>query len=292
MAPPALRPLQELLPVFSRSKTDSYSDIIIPLRRISEPPEGSTESFGMKWRKLAWRGKVDRPRSSHELLRGGHQERLVHQLTNPARSERTRLLLPNHKNEYKFEQVPTGALNDLLPLDVAFSSYTACKAAAAGDNKDNCGDASDEFRKNPEDIELLRSQYVLAVDSDDGPPREFLRTLRSSSVPFYASIFQEWYTERLMPWIHFVPIDLRFHALHSTLAYFVGIPKQDGRKLNGREVDMAARPDDGKWIGDQGKGWAAKTMRREDMEVYLFRLLLEWGRVVDDKRDDIGFVLP
>ena len=67
-------------------------------------------------------------------------------------------------------------------------------------------------------VRISHNQYVMVVDTDDGPPRELLRTLRSSSVPFYASIFKEWYTERLMPWVHFVPVDLRFHALHSTLA--------------------------------------------------------------------------
>lgn len=288
MGSPALRPLQELLPVFSRAKTDSYSDILIPLRRISEAPDGSTEGFGMKWKKLFWRGKVDRLTTSHELVRGGHQERLVHSLNTPARSERTRLLLPDN-NRFFFEEVPTGALNDLLPLDVAFSSYAPCKASA-GDSI--CAEMANEFRKKPEDVEPLRNQYVMVVDTDDGPPRELLRTLRSSSVPFYASLFKEWYSERLTPWVHFVPIDLRFHALHSTLAYFVGIPKQDGRKLNGREVEMAGRQEDGKWIADQGRNWAAKALRKEDMEVYLFRLLLEWGRVTDNNRDEIGFVLP
>lgn len=32
--------------------------------------------------------------------------------------------------------------------------------------------------------------------------------------------------------------------------------------------------------------------RREDMEIYMFRLLLEWGRMVDDRRSELGFVMP
>lgn len=99
------------------------------------------------------------------------------------------------------------------------------------------------------------------------------------------------YSERLIPWAHFVPIDLRFHALHSTLAYFAGIQNKEGRKLNGREVSMAARQEDGKWIAEEGQRWAAKALRSEDREVYMFRLLLEWGRIIDEKRDEIGFVL-
>jgi hypothetical protein len=289
MTPPELRPLQELVPVFSRAKTNSYSDILIPLSRITEPAEPSTEAFDMKWKKLFWRGKVDRLRSSHELVCGGHRERLVHLLSAPARSERTRLLLPS-KNAWAYEQVPTGQLNDLLAPDVAFSSYSACKAAK--DEKKDCDHhAGDLFPQKPDYADPLRNQYVMVVDTDSGPPREFLRTLRSSSVPFYASIFAEWYSERLMPWVHFVPVDLRFHALHSTLTYFLGLQKRDGRRMNGREVEMAARQEDGKWIAEEGKRWAEKALRREDKEVYLFRLLLEWGRVVDDHRDEIGFVL-
>jgi hypothetical protein len=131
----------------------------------------------------------------------------------------------------------------------------------------------------------------MVIDTDNGPPREFLRTLRSGSVPFYGSIFKEWYSERLIPWVHFVPVDLRFHALQSTLAYFVGLEKKDDSKWNGKLVSFPGRQEDGIWIAEQGKRWAKKALRKEDMEVYLFRLLLEWGRVIDDRRDEIGLVL-
>jgi hypothetical protein len=45
------------------------------------------------------------------------------------------------------------------------------------------------------------------------------------------------------------------------------------------------------WIASQGSLWAKKALRREDMEVYLFRLLLEWGRVINENREEIGFRL-
>lgn len=92
-----------------------------------------------------------------------------------------------------------------------------------------------------------------------------------------------------MPWLHFVPVDMRFHALHSTLAYFTGL--QGKGLINGRDVAMQSRVDNAKWIAQEGKKWANKVVRREDAEVYLFRLLLEWGRVVNDKRDEMAFEL-
>ena len=86
-----------------------------------------------------------------------------------------------------------------------------------------------------------------------------------------------------------MPVDPRYHGLHSTLAYFVGL-KYRGR-LNGATQVTESRKEDARWIAEQGRKWAGKALRSEDMEVYLFRLLLEWGRVVDDNRDNLGFVL-
>lgn len=100
-------------------------------------------------------------------------------------------------------------------------------------------------------------------------------------------VLQEWYSERLTPWLHFVPVDMRFHALHSTLAYFTGL--QGKGLINGRDVPMQSRVDNAKWIAQEGRKWAGKVIRREDAEVYMFRLLLEWGRVVNDQRDEMGF---
>ncbi|KAK3336687.1 glycosyltransferase family 90 protein [Cercophora scortea] len=289
MSSPKLRPIQELLPVFSRSKTDSYSDILIPLRRVEEPVKDDGRDFAMKRTRLFWRGSVRRAESSHELLRGGHQERLVHLVNHASSTDKTTILLPVAKNRDKFAHLraSTAELNGLLPMDIAFSDYNAC-----GEGDKACqGLAQSEFitGEDPKSVTPQANKYILTMDTDLGPPRDFLEVLRSSSVPFHASIFKEWYSERLMPWIHFVPIDLRFHGLHSTLAYFAGIKK--GLDGEGEDMEMEAKTEEGKWIAEQGKRWAEKAIRREDMEVYLFRLLLEWGRVVDDRREEVGFVL-
>lgn len=311
MTPPEVRPLQELLPVFSRAKTDSYSDILIPLRRISEPADPPPEGFEQKFKRLFWRGKVDRPNTTPELVRGGHQERLVHLLNNPARSEKTTLLLPANKNRFTHQQVPTADINQLLPMDVAFSTYTPCKFTTSGTNPATCAAATAEFPHNPsatttttttdtttttttDTTDPLRHRYVLLTDTDHGPPRDLLRTLRSASLPLSASLFREWFSERLQPWVHFVPVDVRLHALHGTLAYFVGLqPRGGGEKLlGGRKVPvMEGRGEDARWIAEEGRRWVGKVVRREDAEVYLFRLLLEWGRVVDEGREGKGFVL-
>ena len=92
-----------------------------------------------------------------------------------------------------------------------------------------------------------------------------------------------------MPWVHFVPIDLRWHALHSTLVYLDGLKGRG--QLTSEELDFEAAIMDARWIAEEGTSWTAKAVRMEDMQIYLFRLLLEWGRLVDDARDTLAFKL-
>src|SRR5690606_27296661 len=75
---------------------------------------------------------------------------------------------------------------------------------------------------------LSRYRYILLLDTDDGPGSgpSTPEALRSAVVPFVSTVFREWYTERVRPWVHFVPVDMRLSALHSTLAYFTGLKKQ------------------------------------------------------------------
>ena len=84
-------------------------------------------------------------------------------------------------------------------------------------------------------------------------------------------------------------MDVRLHGLLSTLAYFTGTKGQKGSKTLRGRVGMEGRVKQGEAIAEAGREWAGKVARKEDMEIYLFRLLLEWGRITDDGRDDLGF---
>lgn len=298
VTPPDLPPLQQLVPIFSRAKTSSYSDILIPLRRRYDIPEDDPGSdFQMKANQLFWRGKINGDAISHDLLHGGHQERLVHLINNSTASTKAAVLVPSpnkgdqhkdreeKKDRWRYESARVSELTSALPVNVAIDSYPNCKEPLSP----ACSRALREFGTKPEDPLTLKNRFVLLTDSDDGPPTGFLPALRSTSVPFVATVFREWYSERLMPWVHFVPIDIRYQGLLGTFSYFIGLKGKGD--INGRDPKMEARVADAEWIADQGRTWAGRALRREDMEVYLFRVLLEYARLLDDKRDEIGFVL-
>lgn len=314
MAELPLQPFTELVPVFGRSKTDRFSDILIPLSRGSNKDTYNTEledtAFVSKDSKLFWRGDVstDFGMVSTRLLSGGHQERLSHMANNASADEFVAMCLatPGDKARFRYEKVSLLEANSVLKIDAGLSDYSMC--AGPG-----CDTAKVEFGFRPQDegdAVKMNSRYLMVLDGDEGPPQDLLKVLRSNSVPFVASVFkvceithphpynlhadqmgvQEWYSERLFPWLHFVPVDLRFHGLHSTLAFFTGL--QDKGLVNGRNVAMQGDMEGAKMISQEGKAWASKAIRREDAEIYMFRLLLEWGRVVSDKRDEMDFVLP
>ncbi|KAI0390292.1 hypothetical protein F5Y17DRAFT_72216 [Xylariaceae sp. FL0594] len=277
---------QDLLPLFSGAKTESFNDILIPFTRPTTNLDPGTRSFQQKQDVVMWQGNTgDFPAVTRESLHGSHRLRLVHLVQNATKEDSIPMLLGigvEENSRFRYEDVPTEEANSILPLHFSLTE------PPEGCLTDTCELLRNEFGATAPVTEI-DSRYVLLLDSNNGPSPDVLPTLRSTSVPVLSTIFQQWFTERLMPWVHFIPVDVRYHALHSTMSYFVGL---DGRgSLNGRRQITPGRTEDAKWISEQGRKWAEKALRKEDMQVYLFRLLLEWGRVINDKRDEMGFVL-
>ncbi|KAH7153005.1 hypothetical protein EDB81DRAFT_881954 [Dactylonectria macrodidyma] len=281
LAPPHAEPIQALLPLFGPSKTEPFQDIMIPIPRAHKDVPDLKWEFRRRYDTLFWRGQLGDGSLNGQILRGSPKLRLLSMMSNPNPKGQVNMVLPvdGSPDNYIYETVSASEANSAISMSMGISNYSGCLGL-------NC-ELVRELYGERDVQEPLEYRYVLVVDDDDGPPSEFLRTLRSQSVPFLASMFRTWYTERLMPWVHFVPIDLRYQALHTTFSYFTGTPKQT--QVNGRDIKMSARSNDAKWIALQGKKWAETVLGEKDMEVYLFRLLLEWGRLIDEKRDEIGF---
>jgi len=115
-------------------------------------------------------------------------------------------------------------------------------------------------------------KYLPDVDGNSYSGR-YRGFLLSSSLPIKATIYSEWHDDRLMPWVHFVPMGNSYLDLYGIMSYF----------LNGH--DMVAHR-----IASEGRVWAEKVLRREDMLMYVWRVLLEFARVCDDDRERLGFV--
>lgn len=82
----------------------------------------------------------------------------------------------------------------------------------------------------------------------------------------------------MVAWKHFVPLDNRFLDLYGIMEFFLGYGGGKGRD------GMARR------IAKEGQEWAGRVLRKEDMRIYTYRLLLEYARVMDVERERLGFV--
>lgn len=70
-------------------------------------------------------------------------------------------------------------------------------------------------------------------------------------------------------------MDNRFYDLWEILAYF--IPEDTPTLLKERDKQAEA-------LSRAGVEWAAKVLRKEDMQIYVYRLLLEWARILNPGR--------
>ena len=104
-----------------------------------------------------------------------------------------------------------------------------------------------------------------------------------------------------------VPLILFFHGIdkndfYKILNHFLITEKSNllktekkSKALQCKDLDFLQKRNDSipeieKRIALQGQQWAEQVLRREDMTLYIFRLLLEYGRLGADERMDLGWV--
>ncbi|KAL4256465.1 Protein O-Glucosyltransferase/Glycosyltransferase 90 [Pleurotus pulmonarius] len=116
-------------------------------------------------------------------------------------------------------------------------------------------------------------KYVLDVDGNGWSGR-FKRLITSNSLVFKATIYPEWYSDRIQPWLHYVPVQVDLSDLHDSLLFFRGDPSGAGA-----HEDMA------RTIAAAGREWSKTYWRREDLIAYFFRLILEYVRLLSLDRD-------
>ncbi|KAJ7244376.1 glycosyl transferase family 90-domain-containing protein [Mycena haematopus] len=127
-----------------------------------------------------------------------------------------------------------------------------------------------EWRRGHDLRTAARYKYVLDVDGNGWSSR-FKRLMNSGSLIFKATTYPEWFTDRLAPWVHYVPIQTSYTDLLDALVFF-------------RAHDKAAER-----IAAAGRAWSGGYWRREDMVAYMYRLFLEYARVMSPDREAMGF---
>ncbi|PQE25101.1 capsular associated protein [Rutstroemia sp. NJR-2017a BVV2] len=279
------------LPVFGECKTNINNDILFPANMYFTGDERYTykASNDLGWDdkedNMIWRGVTSGGTNTADTWKTMHRQRLA-LLTNATVMEgqdvRIMSMDPNNAGSYQNYEHFMPSEFAAKYTDVAFSEATACTS-------DGCPFYKDVWTYKPglKFKEQFKNKFLIDVDGHSFSGR-WHAFLQSKSLGIKSTIFREWHDSRLFAWRHFVPLDNRYDELYSILTYFIGLgdPKTAGRdgKPYVQRHDFEARK-----LGRQGREWAARVLRNEDIEIYLFRLLIEYARIIDDNRDRIGY---
>ncbi|KIW44165.1 uncharacterized protein PV06_05195 [Exophiala oligosperma] len=286
---------QELLPMFGGSKFTVNNDILIP----APMPWNGNENFDSedphpwysKSAKAIWRGTATGGRHNALNWPNFHRHRFV-ALTNG-----TKYSLADETTDRIFTPLQQQSSLSGLSSDIQknlskwLSKYNdVCFTDLFCDiptKESQCWYLSDEFEVGATMSlpDQYASKFLPDIDGNSfsGRYRSFLM---SNSVPIKSTLYREWHDARLVAWKHFVPMNNRFTDYYAILAYFVGCDEDTcgaAGKYEGHD-SQAER------IAKAGNEWAAKVLRKVDMQIYVARLLLEYGRLTDNKRDTLGWV--
>ncbi|OLN85775.1 Beta-1,2-xylosyltransferase 1-like protein 4 [Colletotrichum chlorophyti] len=268
--PNAFNIVHDLFPIFSQSKISSFNDILYPspwywYKRVAYD-ETKDVAWDEKEDRLYWRGSTTGGFSRNGGWRRQHRQHLVQKIN---AADQAKIYI-NRGDEtqprWEVKEVPRGDYRDII--DVYFSHVGQCDPG-------DC-DAQKEFFKvhgRVEQQDAWKYKYLLDMDGNAFSGR-FYAFLQSRSLVFKFAIFREWHFEWLRPWAHYIPLSLQGDDWLEAVRFF-----GDGSLGRGKAERMAL----------DSRDWANKVLRKEDMEVWFFRLLLEYGRVIDDNRDNIGF---
>lgn len=247
----------ELYPIFSQSKVSSYQDILYPSPWYWQGKVAYDPRQDIAWEEKAddlyWRGSTTGGLSEDGGWRRQHRQQVVRRINAPDRAQILMNVGSQSEPRWEIQDVPRGDYAHLF--DVKFSHVGQCE-------EHDC-EAMREFFKvvQPAGQQAAwASKYLLDMDGNAFSGR-FHAFMRSNSLIYKLALFREWHEDWLKPWVHYVPLGLQGDEYVESVRYFS--TERDGQ-ARARRLAM------------QGKEWADRTLRREDLEVWLFRLLLEY----------------
>ncbi|MCJ1439910.1 MAG: capsule-associated protein CAP1 [Stictis urceolatum] len=268
--PNALKIVQDLFPVFSQSKVSSYQDILYPSPWYwanKVPYHGYQDyAWDKKYDKLYWRGSTTGGFSRNGGWRRQHRQQVVGHVNRADNATILEQTTAGDKTEWVPKTVDKAEYKDLM--DVYFSGVGQCDPGDCDAQKEYF-----EIADSKKQHEAWNYKYLLDMDGNAFSGRWYA-FLNSRSMPFKMAYFREWHEEWIKPWVHYVPLSLSGSEYFETLRYF---DREDKGKMQALEVAEA------------GRQWAQKALRNGDLEVWFFRLLLEYGRLVDDDRHLLGY---
>jgi len=282
-----------LTPMFGGSKLPMNNEILLPAPMYWSGEErfSGGDDHGEDWEnkldKVIWRGVATGGRNTESNWKGFQRHRFV-AMTNATQvsgAESWDFVPENWElppSQYHLAPQQEGQLGSWIGQwsDTAFVDLM-CHTPDQPNGTCNYTNPYFSITSNMKMADQFDRKYLPDIDGNSFSGR-YRGFLMSTSLPIKATIFKEWHDSRLIPWKHFVPMDNRFMDFWGIMQYFLG--------YKGKNVNVEGHDKEAKRIALAGQEWANRVLRKEDMQIYTLRLLLEYARLGDDRRDHMGWV--
>lgn len=279
-----------LFPMFGGSKLATNNEILLPAPMYWNEEERFTggDDHGPEWEAkecdVVWRGVATGGHNNETTWRGFQRHRFA------AMTNGTKLARAEEESESPVNFELPRSTYDLMAVkekrlgewvgqwaDVGLTDLM-CDEKVKQEGSCPYTDPYFELTSGLSMADQFRCRYLPDIDGNSFSGR-YLGFLRSTSLPIKSTLWREWHDSRLLAWKHFVPMDNRFGDFYGIMEYFLGY----GNTLKGHDEEA-------KKIAMNGKAWAEKVLRKEDMQIYTLRLLLEYARLSSEDRDNMGWV--
>ena len=274
-SPESLTVTHSLVPVFAQCKPSIFNDILYPspyyqMQIESNDYDESTDSdWDEKLDRLYWAGTATGGYHTAHNWMTMHRARLT--LMTASDSDMPVNLLK--KDAQALWQTVRSKWSEIANLFyVKVTNIVQCAEEACEAMRSRFSDADGEMKHEPVEA-ALESKYALDMDGNTFSGR-YYRLLKSNVAVFKHTSFKEWHDGRLVPWVHYIPVSASAEELGETMRYLV--EEEEGKEI-------------GRRIAAQGRDWARKTLRSEDLEVVFVRVLMEYARVMSDDRERVGY---
>lgn len=283
------RSLPALYPVFSPSKIDGFSDILIPSNFYYGDDarytfqRNETIAWENKKSYLFWRGETTGGGNSppgHQLQYQRHRfVRLAGRVSDILKS----ILVPEARTGFFRHVRRTITELNQAWLDVGFTGYTGCgDPAVCALTEKLC-----PLKKTVPLKEMAGYKAILDLDGMAFSGR-FVALMNMGSGVFKSSIYKDALTDWIEPWVHYIPIGGEYSELYNLLAYFLPLEEKEDPNSKGLLKKLWESSGGNQYVGDEelkqvaedGLRWSESVGNKPDIEAYVYRLSLEWGRMM------------
>ncbi len=267
-APSTIVASRQLLPIFGECKVNVNNDILFPANMYyrNDDRYAYDPTFDYDWDDkedtIIWRGVTSGGTNTADNWRNMHRQRLVLFSNGTELADKEVRIMsadPAQKGFYQNFDHYNASIFAFDHTDVGFTEAFACVP--------DCSFYDDVWTyKNMTTLsQQFQSKFLADVDGHSFSGR-WHAFLRSKSLGIKSTIFREWHDSRLFAWRHFVPLDNGYEELYSILTYFIGLGKINHPPA---QPYMPRHDFEARKLARQGREWAEKVLRKEDIEVRL-----------------------